>query len=101
MFLFFHLFIYYFTDTQVLELTIARTLIPPQDTSYVCTAFSLPDEMKVRDYHIIGAEAVIDNHAIMHHILVYGCIDERGSFTLWIKNILNVLMRWNYCFKNL
>lgn len=61
------------TDVFNVTLRFNRTKVPNQVTSYFCQGFKLPDD---RDYHLIANEPVIDNAEVMHHALMFGCMNR-------------------------
>ena len=60
-----------------MTLRLDRTAVPAQETTYMCQAFTLPND---RDYHLFASKPEIDNDYIMHHTLVYGCSDDLGTY---------------------
>lgn len=58
--------------TKSLKLVIPQTAVPPNETTYICHAFKMPNDTK---YHGIGMIPEIVNKEIMHHILLFGCSD--------------------------
>ncbi|XP_059175935.1 tyramine beta-hydroxylase-like [Physella acuta] len=66
-------------DVKNLTMRFPRTLLPSDDTSYFCMNFDLPAD---QDYHIIANEPVLDNMNVMHHILMFGCVDgSKANYT--------------------
>ena len=65
-------------DVKTMDLRIEPTEVPAEETTYLCTAFTFPDEVVTGDFHMIGAETLIGNPSIIHHLIVYGCPDETG-----------------------
>lgn len=59
-------------EPETLNITIRfpETVVPPQETTYSCMIFNLPQG---RDYHLVAAEPYINNSEVIHHILVFGC----------------------------
>ncbi|KAI8852892.1 PHM/PNGase F domain-containing protein [Chytridium lagenaria] len=57
------------TDVRVLEIRMPNITIPTQDTSYLCTHFSMPADTK---YHVVRVEGLPSKNHI-HHMIVYGC----------------------------
>ena len=47
--------------------------VPKQVTTYRCILFEFPQD---GDYHMVATEPIIDNHDVMHHILLFGCQDS-------------------------
>ena len=70
------------SGTQRVELRLPPTEVPAVETTYMCTAFTFPDEIVNGDFHMIGAETIMGNPRIIHHLIVYGCPDETGSFSI-------------------
>lgn len=44
----------------------------------MCMTFELPND---DEYHMIAYEPIIANKNVMHHILVFGCVDTEGQGT--------------------
>ena len=53
------------------------TAVPAQETTYMCMTFDLPQN---GSYHLIADEPMIDNHYVVHHIIIYGCDDGSGKY---------------------
>lgn len=47
-----------------------RTLVPTQETSYLCQTFDIPND---KEYHMLATKPLIDNAYVMHHTILYGC----------------------------
>ena len=66
-------------DTDSIDLRFPDDAEVPSDvTSYYCNAFTLPADLQSTELHMIGAEMIIDNQDIVHHLLVYACPSENG-----------------------
>jgi len=57
-------------DTIEIEMKFDRTLVPTQETSYLCQTFDIPND---KEYHMFATKPLIDNAYVMHHTLLYGC----------------------------
>lgn len=62
------------SETRNITLRFPRTSVPSHTTTYMCLVFDFPQD---GDYHVVATKPVIDNHHVMHHILLFGC-DETG-----------------------
>ncbi|OWF37770.1 Tyramine beta-hydroxylase [Mizuhopecten yessoensis] len=60
-------------DVQEFEIKLPKTKVPVRATTFTCTNFAFPSD---KDYHIIADRSSIDNHNVMHHIIIYGCPNE-------------------------
>ncbi|CAH1778940.1 unnamed protein product [Owenia fusiformis] len=65
-------------DVRTLTLQYNNTKVPAQETNYFCQTFDIPTD---QDYHMIASKPIINNTAVMHHTIVFGCIggDDVGS----------------------
>ena len=62
------------TDVKTIPLMIDHMKVPALETTYMCQYVEFPNDTT---YDVIASEAIIDNTAIAHHIVVYGC-DQTG-----------------------
>ncbi|XP_059175933.1 tyramine beta-hydroxylase-like [Physella acuta] len=60
-------------DVRNMTLTLTRVTIPPTGTSYICQSFDLPSD---QSYHIVADQPIVDNRELLHHMLLFGCLDE-------------------------
>ena len=67
------LYHYIFTDTKNITIKFPVSKVPKQVTTYRCILFEFPQD---GDYHMVATEPIIDNHDVMHHILLFGCQDS-------------------------
>ncbi|CAH1778685.1 unnamed protein product [Owenia fusiformis] len=67
-------------DVHTLTLRFNHTKVPAQKTNYYCQTFDIPTD---QDYHIIASKPIINNTAVMHHSVIFGCLggygDDAGS----------------------
>ena len=62
------------SDLRTIDLRFPdSTRVPDAETTYACQVFALPD---AEEYHLIANEPIIDNAYVVHHILLYGCLDS-------------------------
>ena len=54
------------------------TRVPAEETTYICQFFELGVSHE-QDFHLIAFEPFIDNDYVMHHLILYGCLDEYGK----------------------
>ncbi|XP_041370971.1 uncharacterized protein LOC121384577 [Gigantopelta aegis] len=59
-------------DVQNVTLRFPKTRIPAKETTYACMTFDLPQD---GDYHVIATKPFIDNVDVIHHMLLYECMD--------------------------
>ncbi|XP_060070703.1 tyramine beta-hydroxylase-like [Ylistrum balloti] len=64
-------------DVIPFEIRLQKTKVPAVDTTYTCMNFAFPAD---KDYHVIADESVIDNHHVIHHIIIFGCLDIAQNF---------------------
>ncbi len=64
---------------NTLDLRINAYEILPQETTYVCQSFLLPDDAQ----HAVGIEVLPDNVAHVHHILVHSCGRDETPLSGW------------------
>ncbi|XP_076468958.1 dopamine beta-hydroxylase-like [Babylonia areolata] len=57
-------------DVRNITIRFPRTKVPAKETTYICFNFELPDD---QEYHLIATEPFIDNHNVMHHIVLSTC----------------------------
>ncbi|XP_033750817.1 tyramine beta-hydroxylase-like [Pecten maximus] len=60
-------------DVIPFEIRLPLTQVPATDTTYTCMNFAFPAD---KDYHVIADKGVIDNHHVMHHIVIFGCPNQ-------------------------
>ncbi|XP_046579744.1 DBH-like monooxygenase protein 1 [Haliotis rubra] len=63
-------------DVKYFDIRIPEIEVPDSETTYVCQQFKVPDE---ETYHAVAFEPLIDNHDVMHHLLLFGCQHEIGD----------------------
>jgi len=68
-----------FSETRNITIRFPRTSVPSHTTTYMCLVFDFPQD---GDYHVVATKPVIDNHHVMHHILLFGC-DETGMRNIY------------------
>ena len=72
--------IYIFAGTMSTDVRFPEgSEVPAEETTYMCGAFDFEDSIKDGSFHMIGAEIIIDNAAVLHHLIVYGCPDDVGK----------------------
>lgn len=57
-------------ETRNITIKFPKSIVPKQATTYRCLIFEFPQD---GDFHIVASKPVIDNHHVMHHILLFGC----------------------------
>jgi hypothetical protein len=80
------------SETRNITLRFPRTSVPSHTTTYMCLVFDFPQD---GDYHVVATKPVIDNHHVMHHILLFGC-DETG-----MSNSYNSKFLWKFVLSKL
>jgi len=86
-------------DTKSFNVTLPRTAIPQNETTYICMGFKLPNETK---YHLIGQLPVIENRNMLHHMLLYGCtqplsesfMTDPRQCSMGLPNCQTILALW-------
>ena len=53
--------------------------VPAVETTYMCSAVTFDESIRSSSYHVIGAEIIVGNPNVLHHLVVYGCPDEVGT----------------------
>ena len=66
-----------YADVKNITVRFPSTPVPPQETTYICMTFDLPDDA---EYHMIAYEPIIDNLDVMHHIVVSGCTNDSCKY---------------------
>ncbi|XP_078336588.1 dopamine beta-hydroxylase-like isoform X4 [Crassostrea virginica] len=64
-------------DIRVLDVKLQSQVIPQQLTTYVCQQIQVPD---LETYHAVAFEPLIGNKDAVHHMLLFGCDHDLGSF---------------------
>nr|XP_022338364.1 dopamine beta-hydroxylase-like [Crassostrea virginica] len=64
-------------DIRVLDVKLQSQVIPQQLTTYVCQQLQVPD---LETYHAVAFEPLIGNKVAVHHMLLFGCDHDLGSF---------------------
>ena len=52
---------------------IPDTVVPPQETTYQCMPFKVPEDS---EYHMVAYTPNVTNWNVLHHVIVYGCNSE-------------------------
>lgn len=70
-----------------------KTRVPTQRTTYFRTYVELPQD---GDYHFVALEPYLDNPALVHHILFFGC-DEYSKKIISFVTIIPFIKLFNFC----
>lgn len=60
-------------DVRQMSMRLNRTAVPPKETTYMCQAYEVS---RMKKEHMIAAVPVIDNPAVLHHMIIYGCTSQ-------------------------
>uniref|UniRef100_A0A1I8HY55 DBH-like monooxygenase protein 1 n=2 Tax=Macrostomum lignano TaxID=282301 RepID=A0A1I8HY55_9PLAT len=81
-----------------MSLRLNRTEVPPKETTYMCQAYEVSNRTKE---HMIAAVPVIDNPAVLHHMIIYGCtqkpnvaLDSPFECGMSAANCFNLIDLW-------
>ncbi|KAK3098156.1 hypothetical protein FSP39_016749 [Pinctada imbricata] len=61
------------SETRNFTIQFPRMEIPRASTTYICMIVDAPTD---QDYHIVASSPIIDNTDMVHHILLYGCVED-------------------------
>ena len=63
------------SDVESFNIQVYNESVPANETNYLCKYFPVPND---QNYDIIGAEILLDNKKVLHHMVLYGC-DVEGK----------------------
>ena len=56
-----------------LDIRFPRWKVPAEETTYLCMIVDMPTD---GDYHMVANTPLVDNKAVLHHMLLYGCNED-------------------------
>lgn len=65
---------------QELALRLPQTKVPAKETTYICMMYEVHESLKSQDYHVVAMEPIINNSFVMHHMLLFGCPDNKPMY---------------------
>ncbi|XP_053380250.1 uncharacterized protein LOC123524569 [Mercenaria mercenaria] len=64
------------TVTKNFTINIPRMEVPVKETSHKCMVFDFPQD---GDFHMVATTPKLDNKMVMHHILIFGCDENKKT----------------------
>jgi len=68
------------SDTATVDLQMQNYNVPARRTSYICTNIELPAQT---DSHIIRIDPIIDQSAVLHHMVLFTCDSAQEARDPW------------------